>query len=62
MIDFARRFPDRYRFLLKVSVFGTAYGTALLSVSYREGVAPDLAPLLLALLADREKPCTASGQ
>ena len=32
-------------------IFGAAYGTAVLSVSNREAVAPDLAPLLLDLLA-----------
>src|SRR5271165_3596743 len=37
-------------------IFGAAYGTADLAVSNREGVAPDLAPLLLGLLAGREKP------
>jgi len=39
---------------------GAAYGTADLAVSNREGVAPDLAPLLLDLLAGREKPGAAA--
>jgi len=43
-------------------IFGAAYGTAELAVSNREGVAPDLAPMLLdLLLAGREKPGAASA-
>ena len=42
-------------------IFGAAYGMADLSVLNRETVAPDLAPLLLDLLAGREKPGTASA-
>jgi len=37
-------------------ILGAAYGTATLSASHREGVVPALAPLLLDLLAGREKP------
>jgi hypothetical protein len=40
-------------------IFGAAYGMTDLSVLNRETVAPDLAPLLLDLLAGREKPSTA---
>ena len=43
-------------------IFGAAYGMAELAVSNREGVAPDLAPMLLdLLLAGREKPGAASA-